>query len=86
MYDLPNINALRDVLEQPLDKGLKALLADRLADTIHCGLQEYTHVLVVEAGDSEKDIIKAVGFSPLRSRFDATAQTAPVPRKVRIGG
>ena len=72
MYDLPNIAALRAVLDQPLDERLKTLLADRLADTIHCGLQDYTHVLVVEAGDSEEDMIKAVGFSPLRSRFDAT--------------
>ncbi|MXO52373.1 hypothetical protein GRI42_13765 [Erythrobacter gaetbuli] len=72
MYDLPNIDALRAVLDQPLDERLKTLLADRLADTIHCCLQDYTHVLVVEAGDSEEDMIKAVGFSPLRSRFDAT--------------
>ena len=72
MYDLPNIDALRAVLDQLPDESLKTLLTDRLADPIHCGLQEYTHVLVVEAGDSEEDMIKAVGFSPLRSRFDAT--------------
>ena len=70
MHDLPTIESIRAVLDQPLDKLLRALLEDRLADTIHCGLQDLTHLLVVEAGDTEQQIIEAIGFSPLQSRID----------------
>lgn len=70
MRNLPTIGSLRAVLNQPLAPELKTLLEDRLADTLHCGLQDHTHVLVVEAGDTEAQIIDAIGFSPLRSRID----------------
>lgn len=70
MHDLPDMDSLRAVLNQPLAPELETLLEDRLADTLHCGLQDHTHVLVVEAGDTEQQIIEAVGFTPLRSRID----------------
>ena len=70
MYNLPTIESIRAALNQPLGKDLKILLEDRLADIIHCGLQEWTHVLVVEPGDTEQQIIEAIGFSPLQSRID----------------
>ena len=70
MHDLRNIAAVEALLTQPLNQNLKTLLADRLADTIHCGLQDYTHVLVVEAEDTEAAIVEAIGFSPLQTRID----------------
>lgn len=70
MLDLPTIESIRAVLDQPLGKALKALIEDRIADAIHCGLHDLTHVLVVEAGDTEQQIIEAVGFSPLVTRID----------------
>ncbi len=70
MYDLPTIDSIRAVLDQPLDKVLRILLEDRLADSIHCALQDLTHLLVVEASDTEQQIIEAVGFSPLVTRID----------------
>lgn len=70
MIDLPTFEALEATLTQPLDETLKGLLQDRLADTVHCGLQDYTHVLVVEAGDMEQQIVEAIGFSPLKTRID----------------
>jgi len=70
MRDLPNMTALKAVLDQPLDERLKQLLADRLSDTLHCGLHDYTHVLVVEATDTEAAIVQAIGFSPLDTRID----------------
>ena len=72
MRDLPTMEAVQAALDQPLEENLKGLLADRLADTLHCGLQDYTHVLVVEAHDSEEAIIQAIGFSPLATRIDNT--------------
>lgn len=70
MYDLPDMDSLRAVLDQPLAPQLHKLLADRLSDTLHCGLEDYTHVLVIEEGDDEDAVIAAIGFSPLRSRID----------------
>lgn len=70
MYDLPDIASLRAVLDQPLEPKLHNLLADRLSDTLHCGLEAHTHVLVIEGHDTETQVIKAIGFSPLRSRID----------------
>ena len=70
MRNFPTIAELHVAVEATTDPALKKLLADRLTDTIACGLQELTHVLVVEAGDSEQAIVDAVGFSPLVSRID----------------
>ncbi|WP_306089651.1 hypothetical protein [Qipengyuania flava] len=70
MIDLPNIHSIEAVLDQPLDKTLKGLLQDRLADTIQCGLQDYTHVLVVQDGDTEQQVVEAIGFSPLKTRIE----------------
>lgn len=70
MIDLPTIDRIKAVLNQPLDDNLKNLLSAQLADIIHCGIQDYTYLLVVEAGDTEQQIIDAIGFSPLRTRID----------------
>ena len=70
MFNLITIEDLKAAVEAETRQQLKTLLADRLADTIHCGLQELTHVLVIEADDAECEIIEAIGFSPLRSRID----------------
>lgn len=86
MYDLPDMDSIRAVLDQPLSNELKDLLADRLADTLHCGLQDYTHVIVVEANDREEAIVDAVGFSPLRSRIDDCQNSADWDWIERHGG
>ncbi|GAB5349212.1 hypothetical protein [Alteriqipengyuania sp. 357] len=75
MYDLPDMDALRAILDQPIDPTLKTLLRDRLDDTLHCGLQDLTHVLVIEAVDTEEAVIDAIGFSPLRSRMEDLPDT-----------
>lgn len=75
MFDFPTTDALRAILDQPIDPNLKRLLRDRLDDTLHCGLQDFTHVLVIEAGDTEEAVIDAIGFSPLRSRIDGLPNT-----------
>ena len=76
MLNLPDMDALRVALDQPLADDLKILLEDRLADTLHCGLQHYTHVLVVEATDTEQQISDAIGFSPMETRIDGARNTA----------
>lgn len=70
MIDLPDTEAMRTALRQPLKPALKTLLGNRLADTDRSGLGTLTHILVIEADDTEAAVIDAVGFSPLTSRID----------------
>jgi|TARA_R100000049_G_C1956050_1_gene111135 hypothetical protein len=70
MHDLPTTAALEQLLEQQVEPSLRTILEGRLHDTIECSLQDLTHVLVIEADDTEEAVIEAIGFSPLRSRID----------------
>lgn len=70
MINLPDADAIRAALVQPLDEHLHQLLAGRLHDSIACGLGDLTHMLVIQPGDCEADIVEAIGFSPLVSRLD----------------
>ncbi|WFL76147.1 hypothetical protein P7228_09040 [Altererythrobacter arenosus] len=70
MLNLPTMAALEQAATTVPCEALRDLLADRLADTLHCGLQELTHVLVVEAEDDEAAVVDAIGFSPFVSRID----------------
>ena len=70
MHNLPTIESIRAVLDQPLGKVLRVLIEDRLVDIIHDGLQDLTNVMIVEVGDTEQQKIGAIGFSPLQSRID----------------
>ncbi|MBA3510454.1 hypothetical protein [Sphingomonas sp.] len=53
-----------------IDPTLKRLLADRVHDWTATGLLDLTHLLVVEAGDTEESIVEAAGFSPLTNTLD----------------
>lgn len=70
MIDLPDMDSIEAILTTPIDPTLHSLLADRLSDTRHCQLDDYTHVLVIEEGDDDEAVRAAIGFSPLRSRID----------------
>ena len=48
-----------------IDPTLRQLLADRVHDWTATDLLELTHVLIVQAGNTEEDILDAVAFSPL---------------------
>lgn len=53
-----------------IDAALRQLLADRVHDWIATDLLDLTHVLVIEPGDTEEDIINQVAFSPLTNPLD----------------
>jgi hypothetical protein len=53
-----------------LDPVLRHLLAERVQDWTVTDLLDLTHVLVVESGDSEADIVREVAFSPLSNSID----------------
>lgn len=70
MFNLPTIEDLQTAINAVTCPKLRRLLADRLIDTVQCGLESLTHVLVIEAGDNEAAIVEAIGFSPLTTRID----------------
>ena len=50
-----------------LDPKLRALLATRIADLVtpDGDLTDWTEYLIVEPDDTEEDIVRTIGFSPL---------------------
>lgn len=64
--------SLIEALTLPLDPVLRDLLTARINDAITRGLGDLTHILVVQSGDTEADIIDAIGFSPLVHRIYGT--------------
>jgi len=70
MIDMPDLDAILAVLRTPLQPDLRDLIASRLQDAFACQLADLTHILVVQPGDKEAQIIDAIGFSPLVSRMD----------------
>lgn len=65
MLDLYNRETITAALLQPLDPELRTLIAERWADAIASDLADLTHILVVQAGDTEADIAEAIGFNLL---------------------
>jgi hypothetical protein len=59
-----------------LDPGLHALLAERIG-TLTEDLIDYTEYLVVEPGDTEADIVRHIGLSPLIEPMDGIRYGEP---------
>lgn len=57
--------SLRHALTLPLRAGLKELLHKRIHQIFDDGLADLTHLLVIEAGDTEAMVRKEILFSPL---------------------
>ena len=67
MRSYDNAEAIAAAPETTTDPQLRSLLADRVHDWRKRGLLDLTHLLIVEAGDTEADFVDAIGFSPLVS-------------------
>ena len=65
-YDRATIRAL---LHRDLDPALRRLLEQRIGSLTE-DLIDHTEYLVVEPGDTEDDIVRHVGFSPLVEPID----------------
>ena len=57
--------SLRSALTLPLSVDLKELLHKRICQIFDDGLADLTHLLVIEAGDTEGMVREEIGFSPL---------------------
>lgn len=62
-----------------LEPRLHRLLAERIAalDTEFGDLTDWTEYLVVEPGDVEADVVRAIGFSPLNDPIGGDRWPAP---------
>jgi hypothetical protein len=54
-----------------LEPRLHALLSDRISKLTE-DLLDYTEFLIVEADDTEEDVVRVIGFSPLLEPIDGT--------------
>lgn len=70
MLSLSDAAAIRAALNQPLDGKLHAILRGVLATAEANGVTDLTHVLVVQAGDTEEAIEQELGWSPLHHPID----------------
>lgn len=69
--------SLIEALALPLDPVLHGLLTARINDALARGLADLTHILVVQPGDTEADVVEAIGFSPLVHRIHGTRYGDP---------
>jgi hypothetical protein len=53
-----------------IDPALQRLIADRVHDWAATDLLDLTHLMIVQPGDTEQDIIDRVAFSPLVNPLD----------------
>ena len=69
------------IAEAPTTAGLDPVLARLLADRVHdwaaTDLLGLTHVVVVQAGDTERDILGEVPFSPLLNPLNGSRFGSP---------
>ncbi len=72
MISLIDGASIADASTLPLEPRLAALIAARIAklDTPYGNLGDLTHILVIEPGDTEANIVEAVGLSPLVNPID----------------
>ena len=70
---------LMRALINPSDPTLAQLLSDRLAalSTGAFDLIDHTEIVIIEPGDTEADIIREVGFSPLVEPIDGIRFGSP---------
>lgn len=72
MIHLYDRSTMARALTLDLEPQLRILLTARIAAlaTASCDLTDWTEYLIIEPGDSEADIIRHVGFSPLVEPID----------------
>ncbi|MFC3714317.1 hypothetical protein ACFOMD_17240 [Sphingoaurantiacus capsulatus] len=80
MISLSDAASLQGALNLCLEPALLDLLRrriERLQRQYDGQLLDQTHILIVEPGDTEEDIQREVGFSPLESPYDRARYGAP---------
>lgn len=76
MQHLYNHTTMAHALTQDLEPRLHALLSERIA-ALGEDLIDWTEYLIVEPGDTEADIVRHIGLSPLIEPIDGTRYGNP---------
>lgn len=69
--------SLKGALDLPLPPELRALLVPRIARLPATGLAHLTHLIIIEPGDTEADVVPEIGFSPLVNPLDRARYGSP---------
>jgi hypothetical protein len=77
MISLCDRASLKAAPTLPLDKQLRPLLLDRIRHYARRGLLDLTHLVVVQPGDTQADLIEEVGFTPLLNPLDGARLGSP---------
>jgi hypothetical protein len=77
MLSLDNRTSLEGSLNIPMHPQLHRLLAERVHDAAKSDLLDLTHLLVVQPGDCEHDIVNEISMSPLTNPLDGSRFTSP---------
>ena len=70
MLSLSDAASIDAALTTQLDPRLRVMIEQRLASARDNGLADMTHIVVVQAGDTEADIVAEIGWSPLVNPID----------------
>jgi hypothetical protein len=73
MLSLTDAPSIQRVMAQAINTDLRTLLAERLTLAAQAGLQNLTHIVVVQPGDTIEDLKAEIGFSPLCNPIDGIA-------------
>ena len=76
MLHLYDRATMRDALDRRLEPQLHRLLTDRIS-ALAIDLIDYTEYLIIEPGDTEADIKRHIGFSPLVEAIDGARFGGP---------
>ena len=67
IFDAASLSA---ALATPLDPRLRVMIEQRINSARKNGLAEMTHIVVVQPGDTEADIVAEIAWSPLLNPID----------------
>jgi hypothetical protein len=77
MLCLPDRASIESASTASLPTTLATALAARIRHTLAADLADFTHILVVEAEDTEAQVIEAIGFSPRENSIQGTRHGHP---------
>lgn len=69
LYSAASIDA---ALTTPLDPHVRVFIEQRIASARANGLAEMTHIIIVQPGDTEADLVAEIGWSPLINPIDGS--------------
>lgn len=77
MISIYDNHTFEAALARPIDPALGELLREKWALACSAGLQDCTHILILQAGDEEAEVQQEIGFRPTVSPIDGACYGTP---------